>query len=320
MARDAMVVEVTDERGRNFVLKPKMWVNQKSNQLIANPDIRSFFTTDLYVAPVEFEPGAEAPVSGRLMLTKDEPAQFKDWTLTFRRFDMGRQNAVPGALTVGVVVELERPDQELAILEPSLISMSDGKVQAVAVDIPGVPGGRLRTTGMSVDQGMIRVELIGLGGGIGRTAVLRKGETLAYENIKITFDDFDLSDFDPDAGKINFGVVFQVEHEGRTVEVVPVFRGGMGGSQSVTPATIPGTDGVTLNIGKIDAEGGSVQLQVYDPSMAAQGPTPASLVIDLSTKPLISLIWIGTLLVMVGVGLTIALRRRDVASIPISEG
>jgi cytochrome c-type biogenesis protein CcmF len=104
MARDAMVVEVTDPRGRNFVLKPRMWVNQKSDQLVANPDIRSFLTTDLYVAPVEFTPGEEAPASGRLMLAKDQPAAFQDWTLLFRRFDMARQNAVPGALTVGMVV------------------------------------------------------------------------------------------------------------------------------------------------------------------------------------------------------------------------
>ena len=103
-ARDAMVVEVTSPRGQNFVLKPRMWINQKTNQLIANPDIKAFFTKDLYVAPVEFEPGKDAPVSGRLVLAKDQPTSFRDWTLTFRGFDMARQNAVPGALTVGVVV------------------------------------------------------------------------------------------------------------------------------------------------------------------------------------------------------------------------
>jgi cytochrome c-type biogenesis protein CcmF len=319
-ARDAMVVEVTDPRGRNFVLKPRMWVNQKSNQLIANPDIKTFLTKDLYLAPVEFQPGEEAPVSGRLVLTKERPQRFNDWTLTFRRFDLARQNAVPGALTVGVVVELERPGSEPAQLEPSVISMNDGTVQAVAVDIPGVPGGRLRATGMSVDEGVVRVELLGLGGGIGRTAVLHKAETLAYEDLRITFDDFDLSDFDPEAGKINFGVVFQVEHDGRTVEVVPTLRGGMGSEPVRSPATVPGTDGITLSVGRIDAEGGSVQLQVFDPSLPAKGATPASLVVDLSTKPLIGLVWVGTLLVVGGIGFALFLRRRDVASIPVGEG
>jgi len=319
MSRDAMVVEVTDPRGRNFVLKPKMWVNQKSNQLIANPDIKSFLTRDLYLAPVEFKPGEEPAASGRLMLTKNEPQRFKDWTLTFRSFDMARQDAVPGALTVGLIIDLERPDSPPVTLEPSVISMNDGTVQAVAVDIPGVPGGRIRATGMSVDQGAVRVEVLGLGGGVGRTAVLHKGEILAYEDLKITFDDFDLSDFDPEAGKINFGVVFLVEHEGETIEVTPTFRGGMGGEPAKTPATVPGTGGITLSIGQIDAEGGSVQLQIFDPSLAAEGPTRASLVLDVSTKPLIVLVWIGTIMIVAGIAIAIGLRRKDVASIPVSE-
>jgi cytochrome c-type biogenesis protein CcmF len=317
MARDAMVVEVTDPRGRNFVLKPRMWVNQKSDQLVANPDIRSFLTTDLYVAPVEFTPGEEAPASGRLMLAKNQPSAFKDWTLLFRRFDMARQNAVPGALTVGMVVELQRPGVEPVTLEPSLISMSDGTVQAVPVDIPGVPGSKLRATGMSVDQGLIRVELLGLGGGVARTAMLRKGETLSYEGLKIRFDDFDLSEFDPDAGQINFGVVFEVERDGQTVEVVPRFKGGMAGGPELTPAVVPGAGGVTLAIGRVDAEGGAVELQVIDPTLPSAGSQPASVVLDISTKPLIALVWIGTLMVMAGIGMAVALRRRDVASIPI---
>ncbi len=160
-------------------------------------------------------------------------------TLTFRGFDLTNQNAVPGALTVGVVVELDRPGLDSVVLEPSVVS-SDGGVQPVAVDIPGVVGAKLRATGMSVDQGVVRVELLGLGGGIGRTVVLSKGETLAYKELQITFDDFDLSDFDPEAGKINFGVVFTVEHGGEIIEVVPTYRGGMGGEPQVTPAMVPG--------------------------------------------------------------------------------
>ena len=316
MARDAMVVEVTDPRGRNFVLKPKMWVNQKSNQLVANPDIKSFLTKDLYVAPVEFDPAEEPSPSGELMLTKDQPTGFKDWTLTFKGFDLSRQNSVPGAITVGVVVDLERPGAELARLEPSMISVNDGTVQTVPVDIPGVPGGQFRATGMSVDQGLVRVELLGLGGGIARTAVMNKGETLAYDGLEITFDEFDMSDFDPDAGKINFGVVFQVKNGDRTVEVMPTFKGGMGSPQ-VTPAVIPGTGGVTLSIGRVDAEGGTVQLQVFDPDLPAAEPMAASLVLDVSTKPLISLVWIGTLLVMVGVFMALGMRRHDIASIPL---
>jgi cytochrome c-type biogenesis protein CcmF len=315
-SRDAMVVEVTDERGKNFVLKPKMWVNQKTSQLIANPDIKSFLTSDLYLAPVEFQPGKEPPPSARLMLTEDQPQSFNDWVLTFKGFDLDKQNSVPGALTVGVVVELERPDREPVTLEPSMISTDQG-VQAIAVDIPGHPSGRLRATGMNVDSGLIRVELLGLGGGIGRTATMRKGETLAYEKLKITFDDFDMSEFDPEAGKIHFGVIFDVELDGQHMEVVPTYKGGRGGEPVITPALVPGSGGITLSPGRVDAENGTVRVQVFDPNLPAAGPEPASLVIDASTKPLIGLVWIGTLLVMAGITVAIALRGKDVASIPL---
>ncbi len=316
MARDAMVVEVTSPRGRNFVLKPKMWVNQKTNQLIANPDIKSFFTKDLYVAPVEFDPGKEAPVSGRMVLTKGEPASFRDWTLTFREFDMSKQNAVPGALTVGVVVDLERPDQETVTLEPSMVSTNDG-VQTVAVDIPGVAGAKLRAVGMSVDQGVVRVEVVGLGGGVARTVVMSKGESLTYQGLEITFDDFDMSDFDPEAGKINFGAVFTVVNDGQSIEVVPTYKGGMGGQPQITPAMVPGSGGISLSLGRIDAEGGSLQLMVNDPAMAPDGATGSSLVVDVSTKPLISLVWIGTIFIMIGIFMAIAIRRKDLDTIPV---
>jgi cytochrome c-type biogenesis protein CcmF len=317
-ARDAMVVEVTSPRGQNFVLKPRMWVNQKTNQLIANPDIKAFFTKDLYVAPVEFEPGKDAPVSSRLVLAKDQPVSFRDWTLTMRGFDLSRQNAVPGALTVGIVVKLERPGAAPVDLEPSLVSTEEG-VQPVAVDIPDIPGARLRATGMSVDDGVVRVEILGLGGGIARTAVLAKGETLDYGDLKIAFHDFDLSDFDPEAGKINFGVVFAVEVDGQSIEVVPTYKGGIGGEPVVTPARIPGTGGITLSPGQIDAEGGTVQVQVYDPALAPEGPSPASVVLDVSTKPLISLVWVGTILIVVGIVMAIVLRRKDIATIPLES-
>ena len=312
-ARDAMVVEVSSPQGRSFVLKPKMWVNRKSNQLVANPDIKSFLTTDLYLAPVEFDPGQEAPPSARLTLSKGQAVSFRDWTLTFTGFDLSGQNAVPGALTVGMRVLLERPDAEPVTLTPSVISTGEG-VQAVAVDIPGRPGAKLRVAGMNVDAGMIQAELLGLGGGVARTAVLAKDESLTYEGMRIHFAGFDMSGFDPEAGRIEFGVLLEVTGEAGTTELVS--RVTQGGAE---PLAVPGSGGVTLQVGRIDAEGGRIQLQIIDPSVAPMGPEPMSLVLDVSTKPLIALVWIGTILVMVGVGMAMALRRRDLASIPVEE-
>lgn len=313
-ARDAMVVDVVAPNGSTFNLRPLMWVNEKSNQLIANPDIKSTLTQDLYVAPVEYKPGDRAPVSGRMVLTKDEPAEFRDWTLLFKEFDLDAEHAIDSAMTVGVVVEIQRPGFEPVELKPTLISTEEG-LKPVPVSIPDTPGGSLRAVGMAVDAGQVRVELTGLGGGIGRQAVLHKGETLAYQDLKITFDDFDLSDFDPEAGKINFGIVFLVEKDGVESEILVKHMQGPEGQPLVESGTVPGSGGIALSVGHISAEDGTVQLKIFDPFVSERPSKPASLVVDVSTKPLIALVWLGTLMMMAGISIAVFLRKKDLDAI-----
>ncbi len=87
----------------------------------------------------------------------------------------------------------------------------------------------------------------------------------------------------------------------------------------ITPAVIPDTGGVSLGLGRIDAEGGTVEVQVLDPWADAAPAEPASLVLDVSTKPLIGLVWLGTILVVVGIVLAMAARSRDIESLERSD-
>ncbi|MEN8164280.1 MAG: cytochrome c biogenesis protein CcsA [Acidobacteriota bacterium] len=311
-SRDAMVVEVQDGSGAAFVLRPLMWVNEKSNQLVANPDVRSTFLGDLYVAPVEYQPGDPTPPSGRLVLTKDQPMPFRDWILVFQGFDMDGQHAMGEAMDIGVVVEIRRPDEEPVIVTPHMLAAEDG-MRHLPADIPGT-GGTLHAIAMAVDAGRVQVELQGLGGGIGLERVVKIGESVTYQGMNITFDGFDLSEFDPEAGKMSFGAVFSVDRDGETIEVVPQYRN-LEGGPTVDPALIPGTDGMSLTMGRVSAEDGSVELRLYDPYLSEKAGDPASLVVDVSSKPLISLVWIGTLLMIAGVTIAIFLRRKDVGTV-----
>jgi hypothetical protein len=315
--RDAMVVDVSQAQSAGFELRPKLWVNPKSNQLVANPDIRSSLTHDLYVAPSSYEP-PEEPVGGTVLaLKKGEATPFRDWTLRFEGFQMAEHGAMAGAMAVGVAVEVSRPGAAPVKLVPKLVFDGSGQRQMVAVEIPGVPGASLRTTGMNADAGIAFVELLGVGGGIGRTAVLHRGERLAYRDLGITFAGFDLEGFDPEGGKIDFGVQFEVDRGGAKAAVVPRVTTGRDGG-GVTPAEVPGSGGITLSLGRIDAEGGAVELQVLDPSVTPPAPAPAKLVLDVSTKPLIGLVWLGTILVVFGVCLAVANRARGTA-VPVED-
>ena len=73
-----------------------------------------------------------------------------------------------------------------------MLSTNEG-LQAVPVDVPGVAGAQLRATGMSVDQGLVRVELLGLGGAFARTAMLSRGESVTYEGMTVTLFDREAS-------------------------------------------------------------------------------------------------------------------------------
>lgn len=316
-ARDAMVIDIRSASGNEFTLRPLMWVNEKSNQLVANPGIRERLRTDLYIAPIEYHPAEQAPLSGQLILDKGQAAKFRDWSLLFTGFDLGQQHSTQASMKVGMTIEITRPGEAPMTLEPSLMSTPQG-LQPTAVAIPGKPGASIVATGMSVDSGKIRIELRGLGGGVGRQKVLRKGESLEYKGMKIRFENFDLSNFEPQAGKIEFGVVCAVERDGRKDIVVPRYdqRLGEGG---ITPAAIPDSEGLTLSIGRVSAEDGAVQLKVFDPTLPPRQPAPANLVVDVSTKPWISLIWIGSLLAVLGLGLSIYQHRRELSGLPVES-
>ncbi len=159
-ARDAMVVDVTDVRGATSELRPRMWVNPKSRQLVANPDIRSRLTTDLYLAPVEYQPPGGAVPGLELTLTRSQPATFRDWTLTFIGFEMGAKTAEADAMTVLTPIEVARPGREPIVVKPGMTMGSDGNVRPLAIAVPDSGAIRIEATGISVDEGRVKLEIV----------------------------------------------------------------------------------------------------------------------------------------------------------------
>ncbi len=312
-SRDAMVVEVTPANGRSYLLKPKMWVNQKSDQMVANPDIKVGLTRDLYLAPAEYTPPEAPSDGGVVVLRRGEGQPFRDLTLTLEGWQMAGAHDGSG-MSVSFQVAVERAGSERTVVAPAIVSRPDGGLDKVAVAVPGAAGGQLRVLAMDVGSGQVQAELTGFGGAVGHSAVLHRNETFTYRDLTITFSDFDMSAFDPDGGVIEFGVILNVVRGERRDLVVPWFRGGAG-SPTVVPAEVPDSGGLTLSIGRVDAEGGAVEVRVFDPALTAPATQPASLVVDVSTKPLIMLVWLGTILVVLGTGVAIALRLGEIPNL-----
>jgi cytochrome c-type biogenesis protein CcmF len=59
-AKQAMEVEVKTAGGATWKAYPKMYQNERTRQMMANPDVQSTFLGDLYLSPQAYEPGQPA--------------------------------------------------------------------------------------------------------------------------------------------------------------------------------------------------------------------------------------------------------------------
>lgn len=159
--RQAMAVEVRRPDGTTFVARPKMFRNEKSNQLVANPDVKVFLTHDLYVSPIEFDPGQPGDTGNSLEVGKGETAAFGPYTITFRGFDMGGGHGGGGQITIGAVLEVSTEGASQT-LTPTLAATENGFV-ARPVPLPGSGAATVALSGVNASQGRARLAFTGVG-------------------------------------------------------------------------------------------------------------------------------------------------------------
>jgi cytochrome c-type biogenesis protein CcmF len=130
---------------------------------------------------------------------------------------------------------------------------------------------------------------------------LGRGETRQVGEIRYTFVDFDREM----EGVPRLAARLRVEIGGRTVTASPVLEmNAQTGTPTSVPDTLPG--GGSVQIASVDPAAGRVALQV--PGMGRTAPGGEILAVEVSTKPLINLVWLGAIL-MLGSAFLSALRR-----------
>ncbi len=312
-AKEAMLVEVRGKDGTTYVARPRMFRNPKSNQLVANPDVRMYLTHDVYVSPIEFDPG-RLPENGDVLdLGKGETGKVGPLAITFDGFDMTAAHGEQGQpVSIGAKLSV-RNGNALEHLTPYLRANGSDFV-ADPVPIPGTRGA-VTLSAMNANTGHIRLSVTGFGVGVAKSAVLHRGETLTYKGIALKFDDFDLSDFDPQAGKINIGAVLKVSGQGvKDGEIEPAFHGGEGGPR-YDEAAVPGLPGVKVKTGKMDPNEKTVEIQVLDANAPPDQGEPMKFSADVTIKPMIGLLWSGLVVLLAGGLLAIVRRGREFSTV-----
>jgi hypothetical protein len=104
-------------------------------------------------------------------------------------------------------------------------------------------------------------------------------------------------------GQMHVAAVVTAASGGRSAVVRPALEVSASGRKSV-PAYLPG--GGVVTIVSVDPNQGKVALDV--PGLAPADPNAEILAVEVSTKPLINLVWIGAI-VMLGSALLSMLRR-----------
>ena len=161
--KERMEIQVARAGGKPFMVYPKMFMNDRTRQMMVNPDIKSSPFQDLYVSPIEFDPGQP-----RLQLAKGQtgqdrrrrgalrPASTSTWTATpwWRCSRAGRSRSAPswrsprggGPSTSTPVYRLNPGERR-------------GRVAALA--LPG--GGAVFVSGINASSGAVQLETTGIG-------------------------------------------------------------------------------------------------------------------------------------------------------------
>ncbi len=168
--KEAMEVKVEEPGRKPIYIYPRLFLNNRTRQLMANPDIRKTMAMDLYVSPIEYRPAQEARDGAMIELAKDQGATLDDGTkVRFLGFELDAEsgNALAqmengGMVAVGASVELQRNGETLQVLPIYRLDPASRRIETPPLAVPG--GGVIRLTGIDPSQGAVRLDFRGIGG------------------------------------------------------------------------------------------------------------------------------------------------------------
>jgi cytochrome c-type biogenesis protein CcmF len=94
--KQAMEVRVQTRDGKTGYVYPKMYVNSRTGQMMANPAIRRSAVLDYYLSPQQYDPGQPERVGRDVQLKKGTTTNVEGTGLTFREFNADRSAMFQG--------------------------------------------------------------------------------------------------------------------------------------------------------------------------------------------------------------------------------
>ena len=163
--KQAMEVRVETAGGKTYYAYPKMYVNTKTNQMMANPAIRNSALFDFYIAPQSYDPGQPEQVGRDVKLTRGTTTNIDGTGFTFREFNADRSSMMQGGKTILVLtdVTVTPPDGSKHDVTLKFVFHLDGQEpEAETLDVPGVPGGKMQVVAVSPKDEAVLLRMTGV--------------------------------------------------------------------------------------------------------------------------------------------------------------
>jgi cytochrome c-type biogenesis protein CcmF len=159
--KERMEIEVAKAGQRPFMVYPKLFVNDRTRQVMINPDIRTSPLQDLYISPIDFDPGQP-----RLQLAKGESSRVGDIEVRFEGFDLQAEGNAMAAMAagqpvaVGAALTVTRGGQTTVLKPLYRLDPANGAVETPPAPLPG--GGEIFVAGINASSGAVQLELSGI--------------------------------------------------------------------------------------------------------------------------------------------------------------
>ncbi len=159
--KERMEIEVARAGRKPFSVYPKLFVNDRTRQVMANPDIKTSPFQDLYVSPIDFDPGQL-----RLQLAKGESGRIGNVEVRFDGFDLQAEGNAMAAMaanqpfTIGAALAVTRAGRPVALKPLYRLNPASGSVETPPANLPG--GGTILIAGINATNGAVQLELSGV--------------------------------------------------------------------------------------------------------------------------------------------------------------
>ncbi|HEX7580073.1 MAG TPA: cytochrome c biogenesis protein CcsA, partial [Thermoanaerobaculia bacterium] len=164
-AKQAMEVEVKTAGGATWKAYPKMYQNERTKQMMANPDVQSTFLGDLYLSPQAYEPGQPARVQGTAATVKQKEVTTVDgigFQLVTFIPDRSKMNDARPQVTINGRFKVTVNGKTTDVTAPLVMFIGeDQATQAIQAAIPGTTGSFRLTKTLGAD-GPAEIEVVGL--------------------------------------------------------------------------------------------------------------------------------------------------------------